>query len=78
MAWHRKSSLGMGFAVVDVDVKVAWGVVVAWSVVVLSSMALVLWHPGTNDSGTQDFLIGSNAKLSKQDVFFAPLAEHSM
>jgi hypothetical protein len=64
--------------VVDVDVKVAWGVVVAWSVVALSSTALVLWHPGTNESGKQDFLFGSNAKLSGQFLLTALLAEHSM
>jgi hypothetical protein len=62
--------------VVDVDVKAVWGVVVA--AMVLSSTALVLWHPGTIESGKQDFLFGSKAKFSGQDFLTATLAEHSM
>jgi hypothetical protein len=78
VARHRKPSLGVACVAVGVDVKVAWVVVVAWSVVVLSSTALVLWHPGTNDSGKQVFLVGSNAKLSGQGLLTATLTEHSM
>jgi hypothetical protein len=73
---HRKPSVAIACVLVVVDVKVAGGVVL--EVVEVSSAALVLWHPGTIESGRQNFLSGSNAKFSGQDFLAAVSAEHSM
>jgi hypothetical protein len=62
--------------VVVVEVKEAGGVVL--EAVALSSTDLVLWHPGTIESGRQNLLFESNAKFSWHDFLTAISAEHSM